>query len=328
MQNSFHSSTLYFSPKPSNIDTDKWEEILQKQEIKMTVLSLRDEIINIALEKCLEISKDKDIAKFIVDCAYEAWKKIIHINFLSHDKDENYQNQKWMVDCEPQSCTPDTFAINKIKKEKKIEPKIEDLTLNLDSPPEAEESGTLDSKTTRVSFSVRSLEEIIEETPAQIEECPLDLQFLDSTANLTNISNEANVESASVYSMKSDNNSTFCALKTRKSVLPEIRKTKKIRKSTLRSASLLDPDKNVKLLAQGRVKIQASHSQKMTVVLPPIGAPRSERQSVKSALRIMFTEQRKDSRKSRNISFKNIEDTIKNNMEFAITGVPRNPYTL
>lgn len=76
------------------ISNEKWEEYSGRQETLSTVIEIREGLINNALDLCQNSDRKNEVAQLVVSCAAEAWKKIIYLNFLFNEKDDNAHNEK------------------------------------------------------------------------------------------------------------------------------------------------------------------------------------------------------------------------------------------
>lgn len=78
----------------------------------MIIYSVREEIIERALDTCYEKYIEKQRIKFVVYCAHMALQRIINLNFFMHDPGKPYYvgHPDWEPDPTPVPSAPDTWA--------------------------------------------------------------------------------------------------------------------------------------------------------------------------------------------------------------------------
>lgn len=116
------------------ISLENWFEILLNQERNHIVVSIREEILSKAFEKCEEIDETEKCAQFVVDCAREAWKKLFYVEFFNKDAtcSDPQEDPNWMSGKIPDPCPPDPWASNRVKMQKD-----KNIFYFGDNPPEA-----------------------------------------------------------------------------------------------------------------------------------------------------------------------------------------------
>lgn len=116
----------YFKPY-SNVNDEKWKEILEKQEDDLFIYRIRGQIMSRVMKECDRIHKQRKEVEFLVDCAHEAWKRVIYLNFQPRQATvESYKDDpRWAPDIQPQPCQVDSWALNRVKFRKpELEQKI------------------------------------------------------------------------------------------------------------------------------------------------------------------------------------------------------------
>ncbi|XP_022916288.1 uncharacterized protein [Onthophagus taurus] len=135
------------------------------------IYSIRDELINSVLDECMKREFEKLSIKYIVNCAYEAIKRIIELEFNMHDfGKEDFQNDPvWKPDQPPICSPPDTWAASNVPvvTTEVEEPSLEKLpTMDTTQPRVYSESfvSTKDQTTDQTDYSAPlSLTSVVEQ---------------------------------------------------------------------------------------------------------------------------------------------------------------------
>lgn len=109
------SLTVLFDPA--------WKEMTDHQELLLMILDIREELIANVYKEYAEKYLEKQSAKFIVNCALDAWKKIVNLNFLSNNFQNLSNKTYWVPDSEPVICKPDSWSRANLKINMKNYPK-------------------------------------------------------------------------------------------------------------------------------------------------------------------------------------------------------------
>lgn len=99
----------------SRIPEAKWTELFQVQERDAAVLEIREEILAKVMEECDKVFIKRKMTDFLVDCAHEAWKKIIALEFFYHDPIPPCKDNPCCTkDEDSQPCPPDNYAVKNV----------------------------------------------------------------------------------------------------------------------------------------------------------------------------------------------------------------------
>lgn len=100
-----------------------WKEMTDHQELLLMILSIREELIENVYKEYAKKYVENQSTKFVVSCALDAWKKIVNLNFLSHNFRNLSNKTFWVPDTEPVLCKPDSWSKTNLKINMKNYPK-------------------------------------------------------------------------------------------------------------------------------------------------------------------------------------------------------------
>lgn len=298
------TSSVHILRRPSVISEEKWNEIQETEERDLFICSIREEIISNAFEQYAKTNISERSVKFLVECAHEAWKKIIRLYFFNHDRTENTESPYWKSDVEPTHCEPDSYAVNNVKLATKVEPKIEPIpVVSSDSIFESikgteEQSQISATPTAYTDKSTKSGTESEVKNPSVVsktqsdkihEECLLDLEFLEDRSGVTSTSVTIKDTGSNVTDRSEVSTSSFSYLKSRKSTFQDLRRSRRLKKTALSSMESLHMGK---MVAKGRIPVEACQT---TSTLPPI---KDSARSFNATLNSLLHQERRSTRKS------------------------------
>lgn len=98
------------------IPFEKWQDLLVKQERDLIILEMREEIISRVMEKCHSIHLKQKSVELLVNCAHQAWRRLVGLYFYDHDKefDDTVNTNSWLPD---EICFPipsDSMAAQRV----------------------------------------------------------------------------------------------------------------------------------------------------------------------------------------------------------------------
>lgn len=114
-RSSNRSLTVLFDPA--------WKEMTEHQELLLMILDIREELLENIYKEYTKKNLEKQSAKFVVNCAHDAWKKLVNLNFLHHNFQNLGNNIYWVPDSELVICKPDSWSRANLKLNMKGNPR-------------------------------------------------------------------------------------------------------------------------------------------------------------------------------------------------------------
>lgn len=88
------------------------QKLQEEEERDLIIYSIRNEIIDIALQKCYENYLQNQSIKFVAHCAHKALVKLLELEFYYHDQGRPYYfgHPDWMPDLPLEPSPSDSYC--------------------------------------------------------------------------------------------------------------------------------------------------------------------------------------------------------------------------